>query len=66
MPKGYKSPNKPIKPFGIVGDKIVTKKSTTYKSSKKLSKNQKLEKQKLINAVKSRVNRGWPTGAVKF
>ena len=51
MPKGYKSPNKPIKPNGIVGDKIVTKKSTTYKSSKKLSKNQRLEKQKLINAV---------------
>ncbi len=66
MPKGYKSPNKPIKPNGIVGDKIVTKKSTTYKSSKKLSKNQRLEKQKLINAVKSRVNRGWPTGAVKI
>ena len=66
MPKGYKSPNKPIKPNGIVGDKIVTKKSATYKSSKKLSKNQRLEKQKLINAVKSRVNRGWPTGAVKI
>ncbi len=66
MPKGYKSPNKPIKPNGIVGDKIVTKKSTKYKSSKKLSKNQRLEKQKLINAVKSRVNRGWPTGAVKI
>lgn len=66
MPKGYKSPNKPIKPNGIVGDKIVAKKSTTYKSSKKLSKNQRLEKQKLINAVKSRVNRGWPTGAVKI
>ena len=66
MPKGYKSPNKPIKPNGIVGDKIVIKKSTTYKSSKKLSKNQRLEKQKLINAVKSRVNRGWPTGAVKI
>ena len=66
MPQGYKSPNKPIKPNGIVGDKITNKKSTTYKSSKKLSKNQRLEKQKLINAVKSRVNRGWPTGAVKI
>ena len=42
--------NKPIKPNGIIGDKIVNKKSTTYKSSKKLSKNQRLEKQKLINA----------------
>ena len=66
MPKGYKSPNKPIKPNGIIGDKIVNKKSASYKSSKKLSKNQRLEKQKLINAVKSRVNKGWPTGAVKI
>ena len=65
MPKGYKSPTKPIKPIGIIGDKIISKKSNKYKSSKKLSKNQRIEKQKLINAVKSRVNRGWPTGAVK-
>ena len=66
MPKGYKSPSKPIKPSGIVGDKIISKKSTKYKTSKKLSKNQRLEKQKIINAVKSRVNKGWPTGAVKI
>ena len=66
MPKGYKSPSKPIKPSGIIGDKIVSKKSTKYKTSKKLSKNQRVEKQKLINAVKSRVNKGWPTGAVKI
>ncbi|MBT6197184.1 MAG: lytic transglycosylase domain-containing protein [Pelagibacteraceae bacterium] len=66
MPKGYKSPTKPIKPTGIVGDKVISKKSNKYKSSKKLSKNQRIEKQKLINAVKSRVNRGWPTGAVKI
>ena len=66
MPKGYKSPEKPIKPSGIVGNKITSKKSTKYKTSKKLSKNQRLEKQKLINAVKSRVNKGWPTGAVKI
>ena len=66
MPKGYKSPTKPTKPTGIIGDKIVSKKSNKYKSSKKLSKNQRTEKQKLINAVKSRVNRGWPTGAVKI
>ena len=66
MPKGYKSPPKPIKPSGIVGDKIASKKSKKYKSSKKLSKNQRIEKQKLINAVKSRVNRGWPTGALKI
>ena len=66
MPKGYKSPSKPIKPSGIVGDKIVSKKSTKYKTSNKLSKNQRLEKQKIINTVKSRVNKGWPTGAVKI
>ena len=66
MPKGYKSPLKPIKPSGIIGDKTASKKSTKYKSSKKLSKNQRIEKQKLINAVKSRVNRGWPTGAVQI
>ena len=66
MPKGYKSPSKPIKPSGIVGDKIVSKKSTKYKTSNKLSKNQRLEKQKIINAVKYRVNKGWPTGAVKI
>ena len=66
MPKGYKSPTKPIRPTGIVGDKVISKKSNKYKSSKKLSKNQRIEKQKLINAVKSRVNRGWPTGAVKI
>ncbi len=66
MPKGYKSPNKPSKPDGIIGDKIQSIKKTIYKTSKKLSKNQRLEKQKLINAIKSRVNRGWPTGAVKI
>ncbi len=65
MPKGYKSPNKPVKPSGIIGDKAKLKKSSKYKSQKKLSKNQRIEKQKLINTIKSRVNRGWPTGAVK-
>ena len=51
MPGGYKSPNKPIKPSGIIADKTTSKKSSKYKSSKKLSKNQRLEKQKIINAV---------------
>ena len=32
MPKGYKSPSKPINPSGIVGDKVVSKKSTKYKT----------------------------------
>ena len=66
MPKGYKSPEKPIRPSGIISDKIISKKSNKYKSTKKLSKNQRVEKQKLINTIKSRVNRGWPTGATKI
>jgi len=66
MPKGYKSPIKPIKPIGIEEENISSKKNSYYRSKKKLSKNQKLEKKKLINAIKSRVNRGWPTGAVKL
>jgi hypothetical protein len=32
MPGGYKSPMKPIKPSGIIGDKAISKKSTKYKS----------------------------------
>ena len=66
MPKGYKSPNKPIKPSGIIGDKVLPVKTNKYKSLKKLTKNQRSEKQKIINAVKQRVNKGWPTGAVKI
>ena len=66
MPKGYKSPEKPIRPSGINSDKIISKKSNKYKSTKKLSKNQRVEKQKLINTIKSRVNRGWPTGATQI
>ncbi len=67
MPKGYKSPSKPIKPIGIIKDDLNSLvKNKSYKSNKKLSKNQRLEKQKLLNAIKSRVNKGWPTGAVKL
>ena len=67
MPKGYRSPSKPIKPIGIKKENLKTNNNKApYKSNKKLSKNQRLEKQKLINAIKSRVNRGWPTGAVKL
>ena len=66
MPTGYKSPNKPIKPIGIQAEKIIIAEKQKYKSKKKLSKKQKQEKQKLINGIKSRVNRGWPTGAVKL
>ena len=67
MPKGYKSPNKPIKPIGILKDDLNSYyKNQKYKSNKKLSKKQRLEKQKLLNAIKSRVNKGWPTGATKL
>ena len=67
MPKGYRSPSKPIKPIGIVKENLnSSSKKKSYKSKKKLSKNQRSEKQKLLNAIKSRVNKGWPTGAVKL
>ena len=67
MAKGYKSPNKPIKPLGIEKEDLISlNNNILYKSKKKLSKNQRHEKQKLINAIKSRVNRGWPTGAVQL
>ena len=66
MPKGYKGPNKPIKPIGIKEQNSNNSKKTKYKSQKKLSKSQKSEKKKLIYGIKSRVNSGWPTGAVKL
>ena len=67
MTQGYKSPNKPIKPIGIKKDDLSSQTiKYSYKSKRKLSKNQKLEKRKLLNAIKSRVNRGWPTGAVQL
>ena len=67
MQKGYKSPTKPVRALGIEKENLVYSKNTRkYKSKKKISKNQKLEKKKLINAIKSRINKGWPTGAVKL
>ena len=66
MPQGYKSPPQPSKVVGIENTILEPKKNTKYVSQKKLSKNQRKEKKKLINAIKSRVNRGWPTGAVKL
>ena len=67
MPKGYKSPNKPIKPIGIIKQNLnLEYKNSKYKSNNKLSKSQKLEKQRLVNNIKSRVNNGWPTGAAKL
>ena len=66
MPKGYKSPTKPSKPIGIKSDNFERKSSKKHKSQKKLSKNQKKEKKKLLNNIKSRVNKGWPTGALQL
>jgi len=66
MPKGYKSPDKPINPIGVKKEEIKLEKKQKYKSQKKLTKLQLKEKKRLINGIKSRVNRGWPTGAVKL
>ena len=66
MPKGYKRPNTPSKAIGIKETIVQKKSSSKYKSKKKLSKNQLSEKRKLINAIQSRVNKGWPTGALKL
>ena len=63
MPSGYKSPVKPSIPLGIESETIKSVKKYKYKSSKKLSNSQRAEKSKLINGIKSRVIRGWPTGA---
>ncbi len=66
MPPGYKSPTKPSLPLGIESDEVDLVKKNNYKSTKKLSNSQKKEKRKLINGIKSRVNKGWPTGAVQL
>ena len=66
MPPGYKSPTKPSLPLGIETEVINTKQNSKYKSTKKLSNNQRVEKKKLINGIKSRVNKGWPTGALQL
>ncbi len=66
MPQGYKSPTKPSTPLGIEAETIKIKKQTSYKSSLKLSNNQKSERRKLIIGIKSRVNKGWPTGALQL
>ena len=66
MPKGYKSPNQPIKVKGIEEKSIAIQKQKKYKSKKSLSKSQKKEKRILLSSIKSRVNNGWPTGALKL
>tara|TARA_B100001123_G_scaffold448301_1_gene608711 strand:+ start:38 stop:1783 length:1746 start_codon:yes stop_codon:yes gene_type:complete len=66
MPDGYKRPPSPSKVIGIDESSLHKKISKKYKSNLKLTKNQKREKRKLLNAILSRVNKGWPTGAVKL
>ena len=66
MPPGYKSPTKPSGPLGIESETVNSIKKNKYKSDKKLSNSQRIEKKKLINGIKSRVNKGWPTGAVQL
>ncbi len=66
MPPGYKSPTKPVLPLGIESETVNVVKKNKYKSSNKLSSGQRAEKKKLINGIKSRVNRGWPTGALEL
>ena len=66
MPQGYKRPTTPSKVIGINKSILKSQAIETYKSKLKLTKKQKKEKRKLLNAIKSRVNKGWPTGAVKI
>ena len=66
MPKGFKKPPAPSKVVGIKVSNFQKKIKKVYKSKLKLTKNQQKEKRKLINSIKSRVNKGWPTGAVKI
>ena len=66
MPKGYKRPPTPSKIIGIEESSFQQKVKKVYKSKLKLTKNQQKEKRKLLIGIKSRVNKGWPTGAVQL
>jgi len=67
IPNGYKKPKVPISAIGVNTDlEKIEKKSTKYKSKIKLTKNQKNKKNKLLLNIKSRVNSGWPTGALNL
>ena len=67
MPEGYKRPPGPIGAIGIkqIENKL-EKKSKKYESEIKLNKSKRKEKYQLLINIKSRVNSGWPTGAVKL
>ncbi len=67
MPDGYKRPPNPIPTIGIKNnsDKII-KKQKKYQSEIILTKKQRKEKYQLLINIKSRVNKGWPTGSLKL
>ena len=66
MPKGYKRPPVPSRVVGIEGGNFQKKIKKVYKSKLLLTKNQKSKKRELLNGIKSRVNKGWPTGAANL
>ena len=67
IPDGYKKPKAPISAIGVNTNlEKIEQKLTKYKSKIKLTKNQKNEKRKLLLNIKSRINSGWPTGALKL
>ena len=67
MPEGYKRPQEPKKAEGINNNLINVKDSSEkYKSSKSLNKNMRNKKYQLLSNIKSRVKKGWPTGALKL
>ena len=66
MPIGYKRPPAPSKVVGIKNSNLQKKTKKVYNSKLKLTKNQQKEKRKLLVSIKSRVNKGWPTGAAKL
>ena len=67
MPEGYKRPPKPITAIGVNIEKQEVKiKPSKYQSKIKLNKSQRNEKYQLLVNIKSRVNKGWPTGALKL
>ena len=67
MPEGYKRPPAPINSIGIKENlKKVDNNSKKYQSTISLNKNQRKEKYQLLINIKSRVNKGWPTGALKL
>ena len=66
-PENYKNPPSPIKSKGIIEDLKNNKKiNKKYKSTIKLNKSQQKEKNNLLINIKARVNKGWPTGALKL